>query len=81
MNLNGHTFSGIVYAPTMSDEGVLINANEGTFNGSIVARTLNLQGGRGHYVYAGIHEGGGTAGSGSASLTDDTSDIPGYDSF
>ena len=81
MNLNGHTFSGIVYAPTMSDEGILINANEGTFNGSLVARTLNLQGGRGHYVYAGIHEGGGTAGSGSASLTDDTSDIPGYDSF
>lgn len=81
MNLNGHTFSGIVYAPTMSDEGILINANEGTFNGSLVARTLNLQGGRGHYVYAGIHEGGGTAGSGSASLTDDTDDIPGYDSF
>lgn len=78
MNLNGHTFRGIIYAPMMSDEGVLINAQNGTFRGSVVARSINLQGGSGTYIYEPIdggssgHGGGGSSthhggGSGSGS--------------
>ncbi len=53
MNMsNGNTFRGIVYAPNVNDsEGVLINANGGTFQGSIIANAINLQGGKGTYKY------------------------------
>ena len=81
-NLHGHTFRGIIYAPNMNEEeGVLLNAGGGTLNGSIVAKSINLRNDEAHFVYEGIHEGGGTSGSGSASLTDDTDDIAGYESF
>lgn len=68
INLNGHTFRGIVYAKNMSDEGVLINANGGTFQGSIMAKSINLQGGAGTYRYEyfqGISPAGQNSGSSS----------------
>ena len=74
VDMNGRRFRGLIYAPNMSDEGVLINANQGTFYGSIIAKNLNLQGGRGHYEYQGVQEGGGTDGASNVSLSDDDID-------
>ncbi len=75
MNLNGHTFRGVVWAPYINDEGVLINANNGVFSGSIIARSINLQGGRGTYRYEDFFGGssGSSGGSGSSSVSPDIS--------
>jgi hypothetical protein len=54
LNLNGHTFRGIICAPKINDEGVLINANGGTFSGTITAANINLQGGTSHYKFEGF---------------------------
>ncbi len=52
MDLNGHTFKGVVYAPYCdSGEGILVNANNGRFIGTIVGASINLQGGVGYYEY------------------------------
>lgn len=63
VNLNGHTFRGIVFAPNINDEGVLVNANGGIFSGSIVAKTINLQGGKGTYRYENVLGGSASGGS------------------
>ena len=72
MNMsNGNTFRGIVYAPNVKeDEGVLINANGGTFSGSIIANAINLQGGKRTFRYEDFLSSqglSGTTGSGSSS--------------
>lgn len=69
MNLNGHTFKGVVYAPYSND--VLINANGGKFSGTLVGGSLDLQGGAGYYEYKDyIGKGGGTGTNGSSSSAD-----------
>lgn len=82
MNLNGHTFRGIIYAPDINDEGVLINAGGGTFSGTIAAASINLQGGAGHYKYEnflgnddGGSGGGSTSGATTVTLTNNPSGI------
>ena len=51
-NLNGHTFKGVVYAPYCNKgEGVLVNADNSTFMGTIVGTSISLRGNRSHYVY------------------------------
>ena len=73
MNLNGHTFRGVVWAPYINDEGVLINANGGTFSGSIIASSINLQGGRGTFKYENFFDSGSGSGSGSGSSSSTSS--------
>lgn len=80
MNMsNNNTFRGIVYAPNVNEgEGVLINANGGTFSGSIIANSINLQGGRGTFKYESFNVAGtsGTSsGSGSGSGASPSSKI------
>lgn len=64
LEMQGHTFRGVVYAPNVNEqEGVLINANGGTFSGTIIANALNLQGGKGTYKYENFGIGGGSGGT------------------
>lgn len=69
MNMSsGATFSGIVYAPNVNEgEGLLINANGGTFEGTIIANAINLQGGKGTFIYKdfGVDVGGSKNGNSS----------------
>lgn len=44
VSLGGHTFRGIIYAPYVCDEGVLLNESNGIFSGSIIAQSINLRG-------------------------------------
>lgn len=53
------TFRGIVYAPQAGSGGVLVNANGGTFSGSIIADSIDLQGEAGTFRYEGFDLGGG----------------------
>ncbi len=64
MNMqNGTTFRGVVYAPNVNEwEGLLINANGGTFSGTIISNAINLQGGRGTYRYENFGVNGGSGG-------------------
>lgn len=73
MNLNGHTFRGVVWAPFINDEGVLINANGGTYSGSIIASSINLQGGKGTFKYENFFDSGSGSGSGSGSSSSTSS--------
>ena len=68
MNMsNNNTFRGIVYAPNVNEgEGVLINANGGTFSGSIIANSINLQGGRGTFEYESFNVDGASGGAGNS---------------
>ena len=64
-NLNGHTFKGVVYAPYCDKgEGVLVNADNSTFMGTIVGTSISLRGNRSHYVYKDYIGGGGSSASG-----------------
>ncbi len=74
MNMSANnTFRGIVYAPNVNpDEGVLINANGGTFSGSIIANSINLQGGKGTYKYENFNI-KGTSGKSSSSSSSGSS--------
>lgn len=64
MDLNGHTFKGVVYAPYCdSGEGVLVNANNGRFIGTIVGASINLQGGVGYYEYMDFMGSNGSSGN------------------
>lgn len=69
MNMrSGATFSGIVYAPNVNEgEGLLINANGGTYEGTIIANAINLQGGKGTFIYKdfGVDVGGSKNGNSS----------------
>lgn len=73
---NGSTFSGVIYAPNVPDyDSCLINNNGFTFEGTIIANYLDIQGGQGTYKYkdfgvvkTGSHSGSGS-GSGSGSST------------
>ena len=56
---SGRTFRGVVYAPHADAEGVLVNVNGGTFSGSIIAGAIDLQGGKGSFVYEDFGIGGG----------------------
>ncbi len=70
MNLqSGTTFKGIVYAPNVDNgEGVYINANGATFEGTIIANSITLnQGGTYKYVDYGVNVGGSKSGSSSSS--------------
>jgi hypothetical protein len=49
---NGATFRGIIYAPNVTDyDNCLINNNGFTYEGTIIANYLDIQGGRGTYRY------------------------------
>ncbi|MBR3722762.1 MAG: hypothetical protein IKN12_08340, partial [Selenomonadaceae bacterium] len=64
---SGSTFSGVIYAPNVPDyDNCLINNNGGSFEGTIIANYLDIQGGQGTYRYKdfGIS---GTGGSGGGS--------------
>lgn len=60
---SGVNFSGIVYAPNA--ETTLINANGGSFSGTIITPSLDLQGGSGTYQYKKFSNllGGGSTGT------------------
>ncbi|MBO6179342.1 MAG: pilus assembly protein [Selenomonadaceae bacterium] len=64
---SGSTFSGVIYAPNVPDyDNCLINNNGGSFEGTIIANYLDIQGGQGAYRYKdfGISGTGGSGGSG-----------------
>lgn len=67
---NGATFSGIIYAPNVTDyDGCLINNNGFTYEGTIIANYLDIQGGQGTYRYkdfgvkGSYGDGGGSGGT------------------
>lgn len=65
-----YTLRGIMYAPNKGT--VAINANKGTFSGTIAATNISLRGGIGHYRYenfSGISGGSGGSGGGSTSVS------------
>lgn len=53
IQLNGHTFRGIIYAPNTprNSDGFFLNANNGKVCGAIIANSIGLQGGAGHFIY------------------------------
>lgn len=70
--LNGHTFKGVIYAPYCKAvkygdriEGLLVNATNSTFIGTIVTSYLNLNGDHCTYKYKDYV--GGSSGAGSTS--------------
>ena len=66
---NGATFSGVIYAPNVPDyDNCLINNNGFTYEGTIIANYLDIQGGQGTYRYKdfGVTGSGGSGGSGSS---------------
>ena len=74
-NLNGHTFKGVVYAPYCNKgEGVLVNADNSTFMGTIVGTSISLRGNRSHYIYK-DYIGGGSSSSGGSGGTAGTEGI------
>ncbi len=77
MNMsNGNTFRGVVYAPRVNEsEGLLINANGGTFSGTIISNAINLQGGKGTYRYEDFGVGGGSGGSGGTKIVSSSSTV------
>lgn len=79
---NGSKFRGIIYAPTMGGEGVLVNASGEQFSGSIIADGITLRGDHAHYVYEPIIAGTGGTGSGSSgtSSTTTTKTVTEYES-
>lgn len=71
----GSTFRGIIYAPNVTDyDNCLINNRGGTFEGTIIANYLDIQGGAGTYRYKdfGVNSG---SGSGSGSGTSGTKTV------
>lgn len=65
-NLNGHTFKGVLYAPYVnSTEGILVNAGNSKFIGTIVGSYINLRGNTSSYAYQDFIGGnGGNTGNG-----------------
>ncbi|MCR5758501.1 MAG: hypothetical protein K6F95_11430 [Selenomonas sp.] len=62
-NLNGHTFKGVVYAPYCNaNEGVLVNADNSTFMGTIVGSKIDLRGNNSTYIYKDYMGDKGTSG-------------------
>ena len=84
---SGKTFRGVIYAPRVSDEGILVNSAGGTFLGSIISEKITLRGDNSTFEYKpfGVADangsGGGSSGKGSYSstpniaLSDDATDI------
>lgn len=72
-NLNGHTFKGVIYAPYCDkNEGVLVNAANSTFMGTIVGSSISLRGDNSTYKYKDYTGSNGSSGSGeTATSTDD----------
>ena len=50
VSLNGHNYRGIIYAPNVCDEGILLNEGSGSLSGSIIAQSINLKC-KGEYKY------------------------------
>ena len=70
-NLNGHTFKGVVYAPYCDkNEGVLVNAENSTFMGTIVGASISLRGNRSSYKYKDYTGKDGGSSAGGAASTD-----------
>ena len=70
-NLNGHTFKGVVYAPYCDkNEGVLVNAENSTFMGTIVGASISLRGNRSSYKYKDYTGKDGGSSAGGATSTD-----------
>ena len=51
VELNGHTFKGVVYAPYVNSEGLYVNAANSKFIGTIVGSFINLNGDNSSYSY------------------------------
>lgn len=73
LDLQGHNFRGIIYAPTSS---FIVNLNNDTFQGSVIAKNVSFHG-QGHYIYEGFNETGKahTSSSGSGGITQDSGDV------
>lgn len=67
LNRNGrkNTFRGVIYAPNTDDEGLLVNAENCKFKGTLVARGITLRGKNSSYEYVDyMGNGSGSSGSG-----------------
>lgn len=73
LDLQGHNFRGIIYAPTSS---FIVNLNDKTFQGSVIAKNVSFHG-KGHYIYEGFNETGkaNTSSSGSGGITQNQDDV------
>ncbi|SHK62637.1 Putative Flp pilus-assembly TadE/G-like [Selenomonas ruminantium] len=50
--LGGHTFKGVIYAPySLTENGILVNADRSTFIGTIVGDSITLRGNYSAYKY------------------------------
>lgn len=73
LDLQGHNFRGIIYAPTSS---FIVNLNDKTFQGSVIAKNVSFHG-KGHYIYEGFNETGkaNTSSSGSGGITQQSNNV------
>ena len=77
LNMNGHNFRGIIYAPNSS---FIVNLNDKTFQGSVIAKNVSFHG-KGHYIYEGFNVTGKAnssssgSGSGSGGITQNQHDV------
>lgn len=77
LNMNGHNFRGIIYAPNSS---FIVNLNDKTFQGSVIAKNVSFHG-KGHYIYEGFNKTGKAnssssgSGSGSGGITQNQHDV------
>lgn len=53
LNLKGHTYNGIIYAPYLDPQGdgLQVNASGGSFVGTLVGSKIDLRNDPGHYSY------------------------------
>lgn len=73
---NGATFRGIIYAPNVPDyDYCLINNNGFTYEGTIIANYLDIQGGQGTYRYKNFGVNGGNGGSGGTKTVSGSSTV------
>ena len=71
-NLQGHTFKGVIYAPYCDkNEGVLVNAGNSTFIGTVVGSSISLRGDNSTYKYKDYLGGNSSSGSSSSSASVD----------
>ena len=67
-NFNNHVFKGAIYAPYVNkDEGVLINASNSKFYGSIVANKIDIRGKNTNYYCKDYTKTNSSSGGGSSS--------------
>lgn len=68
---SGKTYRGVIYAPRISDEGILVNSAGGTFLGSIISEKITLRGDKSNFEYKPFGtsgSGGGSSGRGNGNL-------------